>query len=155
MIKQIKNFILIMIFFPITNSFSQTQNTSEIIEITPIKTEPFKYYQLEAKTTEGVAGKIYLNGKKLHEFEKSASQVSNNKAQKLIKNGINEIELKISSVAENVEKGYFSKCVVFIAIHGVNDKTFPSKETQIVRIKWDPKKDQKKGITRYVFELKR
>ncbi|MBG6132076.1 hypothetical protein IWQ47_003967 [Aquimarina sp. EL_43] len=155
MIKQIKNFILIVIFFPVTNSFSQTQNTSEVIEITPIKTESFKYYQLEAKTTEGVAGKIYLNGKKLHEFEKSASQVSNNKAQKLIKNGTNEIVLKISSIDKGVEKGYFSKCVVFIAIHGVNEKIFPSKETQIIHIKWNPKKDQKKGVIKYVFELKR
>jgi hypothetical protein len=155
MTPQIKSFILILMFFPVINSFSQTQNTSEIIEITPLKTEPFKYYQLEAKTTEGVEGKIYLNRKKLHEFKKSASQTSNNKAQKLIKNGTNEIILKISSVDENVEKGYFSKCVVFIAIHGFNYKAFPSKETQIVRIKWNPKKDQKKGVIKYVFELKR
>ncbi|WP_128755319.1 hypothetical protein [Aquimarina sediminis] len=151
--KLIKHFILIMFFVPTTNSFSQSK--PEIIEITPIKKEPFKYYQLEAKTSQGVEGKIYLNGKKLHEFTKPGSSTSNNKAQKLIKNGTNEIVLKISSIDDHVEKGYFSKCVVFIAIHGVNEKIFPSDETQIVRIKWNPKKVQKKGTIKYVFELER
>lgn len=144
-----------MIFFPIINSFSQTQGKSKIIEIASTKTEPFKYYQLEAETTKGVEGEIYLNGKKLHEFKKLRSHVSSNKAQKLIKNGINEIVLKIFSIDDVVEKDYFSKSVVLIVIHGVNEKAFPSEETQIVHIKWNPEEDQKKAVIKYVFELER
>ncbi|PKV52136.1 hypothetical protein ATE84_4238 [Aquimarina sp. MAR_2010_214] len=155
MIKPIKNSILIIVILPFLIAFNFPQDKSKTIEIEALKTEPFKYYQFEAETTKGVIGEIYLNGKKLHEFKKLRSQITDNRAQTLIKNGNNEITLKILSIDDEVEKDYFSECVVFIAIHGVNEKIFPSKETQIVRIKWNPDKDQKKGVLKYVFELKR
>ncbi len=158
MTKLILDSILITITLCTTTSFSTiklSQNEPKIIKITPIKEEAFKYFQLQGETATGVKGEIYLNGKKLHEFNKESSRFFNNEAQELIKNGTNEITLKISSIGKDVEKDYFSKCVVFIALHGVNEKIFPSKETQIVRIKWNPEKDQNKEHIKYVFDVKR
>ncbi|WP_062060527.1 hypothetical protein [Aquimarina longa] len=155
MLEFIKTFILITIILPITTAFNPIQDISKTIEIEALETKPFKYYQLEIKTTKGTEGEIYLNDNKLHEFKKLRSQITNNNALDLIKNGLNEITLKISSIDDDVEKDYFSNSVIFIAIHGLNEKTFTSKETQIVRIKWNPEKNQNKTTIKYLFNLKR
>lgn len=158
MTKLITSFILIAITLCSITAFGvikPNQGEPKIIKITPLKKDAFKYYQIEAETVIGVKGEIYLNGKKLYDFNKKKGSLSSNEAQDLIKNGTNEITLKIYSIDKDVEKDYFSKCVVFIALHGVNEKVFPSEESQIVLIKWDPEKDQNKEYIKYVFDLKR
>ncbi|WP_299311733.1 hypothetical protein [uncultured Aquimarina sp.] len=154
-----KNSVLVIVTFLFITAFNSKEMNQEKykeIKIETLKKGPFKYYQAEIQTVKGLEGAIYLNDTKLLDIEKSHSdQLSSNQAQDLITNGTNEIRLEISSINEDIKKDYFSECVAFIAIHGVSEKIFPSKETQIIRVKWNPEKNQKTAYIKYVFELKR
>ncbi|WP_152537340.1 hypothetical protein [Aquimarina pacifica] len=147
-------FILFFLMYSILHAQKSTsyQNT-EIYEVETIKKGPFTYYQLEVQTEAGILGELFLNRKKLFKFDGSISQLSSNEAQKSIKKGTNKITLKIKSVDQDVKKGYFTGCTTRITLHGTNERIFASKETEIIRIEWNPEPSKKEQIITYVFDL--
>ena len=122
------------------------------INIKPIKDGPFKYYQFEAIATTGFTGEVFLNGKSMFKINERGGNTSDNTAQDILKNGKNEILLKIDSVS-NVGPLFFGE-IIGIYIHGVNEQVAPSKSTRIVIIGWKPQGNKPETI-KYVFELKK
>ncbi len=150
------NFIII-IFFTL-NMLGQDpihKPNQQLHTIEAIDKNPYKYYQLEVQSEAGIFGALLLNNEKIHEFEGLATQVSSNKAQDLIKNGKNTISLEIKSINPNTKKGYFTGCTIFIALHGINERIFASKETQIAIIEWNPEENKSTQSITYTFELNR
>lgn len=126
----------------------------QVTQLTPTQPGPFTYFQMAASTGVGVSGEIYLNGKKVHQFAEEGSQISNNEAQNLVKDGENSIRLNVNSVGDVTDRAAFSDSVIDIAIHALNTRDFPSNENRIIHITWNPVPDTGRDIS-YTFTVKR
>ena len=103
----------------------------------------------------GVAGNIYLNGKKLHTFTDVGSQISSNEPQDIIKDGENEIKLNVKVELEKFKPVAQTDSVIQIYIHALNDTGFPSKKNRVVSITWNPTDGKSEFTKIYSFNIKR
>ena len=113
----------------------------------------YKYFQIDVNTGLNLVGKIMLNGVKIHDFNEDMSQLSRNLKRNQLENGENKLVLSVSKIPKIVEKGYFDDASITIIFHATNEKVFPSKETELFKILWDPKPEQTEIVVEYLFEL--
>ena len=113
----------------------------------------YKYFQIDVNTGLNLVGKIMLNGVKVHDFNKEMTQLSRNLKRKQLEDGENKLVLIVTKIPKEIKKGYFDDALITMTFHATNEKVFPSKETELFKILWDPKPEQTETVIEYLFEL--
>jgi len=155
-----KNIIYVLIAIAVLASmfvyykFSTNKNTnmSKTMSIERIKEGDFKYYQLEVKVGKGVSGEVYFNDTNIYTFTEKGGVTSDNRVQKLKKQGENSIRLKINNVNDITEKKILTDGLIDISIFGLNTEDFAKKDDTIVKILWNPNEEAGNDVT-YTFNL--
>ncbi|WP_027077488.1 hypothetical protein [Maribacter antarcticus] len=130
-----------------------SQSNMQTIQIETKNNSTYKYHQIQVNTTFGLSGELKLNGDKIHDFNDQPTQLSGNLELKQLKDGVNKLVLSISKIPVDIELGYFDEAVFTIVFHAINEKMFPSKETALFKILWNPQSKQTEAEIEYLFNL--
>lgn len=137
-----------------TSILTETSTPMETIRLEAV-TVPNKFFQFEAKPSEGISGKIYLNKKLVYEFTNLGGMISRNDVHEMIIDGENTIELKIDKVDSTITPN----SVVDISLYRVilypdNSVSFSEDEDRTIHVVWNPTTNLARDIL-YVFSIKK
>ncbi len=144
---------IIFSLFSLIQIHSMAQSNNQTIQVKTKNNSTYKYHQIQVNTTLGLFGKIELNGDKIHDFNDEPTQLSGNLELKQLKDGINKLVLSVSKIPTDIELEYFDEAVITIVFHAINEKMFPSKETELFKILWNPESKQTEAQVEYLFNL--
>jgi len=144
--------LLACVFVYYKFGINKNTNMTKIINIERVKEGDFKYYQLEVKVGKGVSGEVYFNDTNIYSFTEKGGVTSDNRVQKLKKQGENSIRLRINNVDDITEKKILTDGLIDISIFGLNTEDFAKKDDTIVKILWNPNEEVGNDVT-YTFNL--